>query len=81
MALELVREMELENGGKVYFKTHPVHPFWKINFDSGAVPPKLSGWYQHYDDAVRAVQHYVETRAARNRTTVTKKVTEKVVDG
>lgn len=75
---EIVREMELENGGKVYFKAGPVYPYWTINFDSGSVPPKLSGMYQYFDDAVAAVKAYVETRPSRNRTTVTDKVVEKV---
>lgn len=74
---ELVREMALENGSKVYFKSGPVYPFWRINFESGSVPPKLSGLYQHFEDAVEAVKNYVETRPSRNRTTVTKEVKER----
>lgn len=75
---EVVREMTLENGGKVYFKAGPVYPYWRINFDSGNTPKQLSGMYQYYDDAVEAVKNYVETRPARNRTTVTDDVKETV---
>lgn len=73
----ITRELELENGSKVYFKTGPIHPYWTINFESGSVPDHLSGMYQNFDDAVYAVKLYVENRPARNRTTVTKKVVEK----
>ena len=74
---EITREMLLENGDKVYFKAGPVHPFWRINFAQGSVPPKLSGMYTHFDDAVGAVKQHVESRPARNRTTVTDQVTTK----
>ena len=78
MSLNLVREMTLENGGKVYFKTDPVHPYWTVNFDSGNVPRKLRGYFQYYDDAVAAVERYLATRP-RNKTAPTKKVVEKEV--
>lgn len=77
---ELVRELELDNGDKVYFKAGPIHPFWRINFAQGSVPPKLSGQYTDFDKAVAAVKNYVETRPARNRTTVTDKIVEKKKD-
>lgn len=77
MSKEITRELTLENGTKVYFKAGPVYPYWRINFESGAVPQKLSGMYQHFEDAVAAVKAYVEARPARNRTTVTKDVKER----
>lgn len=78
MMQEIVREMELENGGKVYFKAGPIHPYWTVNFESGQVPRRLQGMFQYYDDAVAAVKAHVESRPSRNRTTVTSKVKEKV---
>ena len=73
---ELVKEMTLENGGKVYFKAGPIHPYWTVNFESGDVPRKLKGQFQFLDDAVEAVKNYVERRE-KNKTTVTKKIVDK----
>lgn len=75
---EITRELLLEDGQKVYFKTGPIHPFWRINFAQGSVPGKLAGQYTYFDDAVRAVKDYLESRPKRNRTTTTKDVKESV---
>lgn len=76
---EITREMVLENGSKIYFKAGPIHPFWRINFESGSTPPALSGQYTFFDDAVEAAKRYLEARPARNRTTVTDQITTKKV--
>ena len=60
--------VEMENGNKVRFTAGPRYPFWRISFDKGGVPEKLSGQYQYFDDAYRAVDRYLKERPARNRT-------------
>lgn len=62
--------VEMENGNKVKFTAGPRYPFWRISFERGGVPAKLSGQYQYFDDAYNAVKRYLEERPSRNRTTL-----------
>lgn len=62
--------IEMENGNKVKFTAGPRYPFWRISFERGGIPAKLSGQYQYLGDAVYAVEQYLKERPTRNRTTL-----------
>lgn len=64
----LERVIETESGTKVKFTAGPRYPYWRISFEHGGVPAELSGMYQYYDDAVYAVDAYLQRRPAKNRT-------------
>ena len=72
MVDEIVRKVEFDNGRIVTFKTDAIRPFWRIHFENGPLPDKLSGMYQHFEDAKYAVELYMsqlrsDRRAAPKR--------------
>lgn len=61
--------VELENGNKVHYKTHPRYGTWSVNFDKGGIPEILSGQFQSLKDLQAKVEYYLSTRE-KNKTRV-----------
>jgi len=66
-----VKEFVLDNGNKIYIKADGPSSFFRINYDKGQVPAKLTGAYTSYYFAVRAMEQYL---ASVGRTIVSSNV-------
>lgn len=66
--MELIT-LDLDNGNKVHFKSHPRYGTWSVNFDKGGIPPSLEGQWQSLDDLKDKVNYYLSIRE-KNRTRI-----------
>lgn len=59
---ETVVEIELESGNKAIIKQSQPDGFWRIHYERGELPEKLSGGYTTAEYAARAVKTHIETK-------------------
>jgi len=59
-------------GIKIYFRKIPPYGFWKISFERGELPEKLSGVYTSFKAAQKDAVSYLQTR--RNPTEIKEKI-------
>jgi hypothetical protein len=60
--LNLVRQFSLPGKQKLTFKRDPQFSLWRVSFDKGGIPDKLSGTYTTFEYAYTAAQNYLKSR-------------------
>lgn len=55
------RSVTLENGNKLIIERTDPYGFWKVHYEKGQIPDKLSGLYTSYDRAMVDVNSYIAT--------------------
>lgn len=57
---EDVRYIQVDDNQKIWFKREGPFSFWKVNFNKGRIPKKLSGMFTDFDKAYNAVSNYLK---------------------
>ena len=54
------RVVSLDNGNKIHIRRHNPYGLWRISYERGPVPQKLTGEYTEFRLALRDVEMYLE---------------------